>query len=374
MESKNSSLNLMSGRLGVFGPRTQPKVEGDGIADEVTDAIEGLHNQRASLVHFGGTSQQARMIKDKRRSLDRALLYSYQAATVEKVSGEESSNNGFTPIGEDPKKVIRALINPNKLKQDYDDKIISVHKEEGFQCGDIFEWMGTNTYWLIYLQDLTELAYFRGDIRKCIYDIKWATEDGVIHETFAAVRGPVETKINYIQKNGISVDEPNHSLNILMPKNKATVAYFKRYKTFYLNRLDYPEDEYFCWRVEATDSISTPGILEITAVEHYIDESMDDVVNGIAGGQIQKELNINKPNVEILLEGETFIRPRQTYTYKYKGINNSVWSIDEKYPVEWSTNPEDSSELILKWKSGYSGQFEITYGNFTKTIVVESLF
>ena len=76
MESKNSSLNLMSGRLGVFGPRTQPKAEGDGIADEVTDAIEGLHNQRASLVHFGGTSQQARMIKDKRRSLDRALLYS----------------------------------------------------------------------------------------------------------------------------------------------------------------------------------------------------------------------------------------------------------------------------------------------------------
>ncbi len=365
----------MSGRLGVFGPRTQPKAEGDGVADEVTDAIEGLHTQRASLVHFGGTSQQARMIKDKRRSLDRALLYSYQAATIEKVSGAENSDNdGFTPIGEDTKKVIRALINPNKLKPDYDDKILSVHKEEGFKPGDIFEWKGTDTYWLIYLQDLTELAYFRGDIRKCVYDIKWKADDDTICETFAAIRGPVETKINYIQKNGISVDEPNHSLNILMPKNEATVKFFRRYATFYLSRLDYPEDEFFCWRVEATDSISTPGILEITAVEHYIDESMDDIVNGIAGGQVQQQMNINKPNVEILLEGETFIRPRQTYTYKYKGINNSVWSIDEKYPVEWSTNPEDNTELILKWKSGYSGQFEITYGSFTKTIVVESLF
>jgi hypothetical protein len=40
------------------------------------------------------------------------------------------------------------------------------------------------------------------------------------------VRGPVETKINFIQKNGISVDTPNHSLNILMPKNKDTIKYF----------------------------------------------------------------------------------------------------------------------------------------------------
>jgi hypothetical protein len=48
------------------------------------------------------------------------------------------------------------------------------------------------------------------------------------------VRGPVETKINFIQKHGISVDNPNHTLNILMPKNKATLEYFKRYAKFYL--------------------------------------------------------------------------------------------------------------------------------------------
>lgn len=375
MESKNSSLNLMSGRLGVFGPRTQPKAEGDGIADEVTDAIEGLHNQRASLVHFGGTSQQARMIRDKRRSLDRALLYSYQAATIEKVSGAENSdNNGFTPIGEDKQKVIRALINPNKLKPDYDDKILSVHKEEGFKPGDIFEWKGTGTMWIIYLQDLTELAYFRGDIRKCSFVLRWQGEDEEVYETYAAVRGPVETKINYIQKNGISVDEPNHSLNMYLPKNEHTVSYFKRYARFYLTRFDDPEYDFKCWRVEATDDISTPGILEITAVEYFINESDDNVAEGIAGGLAIKAYPMNKPNVEILLEGETFIKPRKEYTYKYKGINNSVWSIDDKYPIEWSTNPEDTSEITLKWTSGYSGQFEITYGNFTKTIVVESLF
>jgi len=43
------------------------------------------------------------------------------------------------------------LINPDKLKQDYDDKIVSVGFEAGFKSGDVFEWVGTNSYWLIYL-------------------------------------------------------------------------------------------------------------------------------------------------------------------------------------------------------------------------------
>ena len=89
----------------------------------------------------------------------------------------------------------------------------------------MFEWIGTNTHWLIYLQDLTELAYFRGDIRKCSYEIAWEDEDGM-HSTYVALRGPVETKINYIQKHGISVDIPNLSLNLLMPLNDATLKYF----------------------------------------------------------------------------------------------------------------------------------------------------
>ena len=124
------------------------------------------------------------MIKDKRRSLDRAVWFSYQAAEVRKVNSERDIN-------------VRALINPNKLKQDYDDKILSVGFEYDVAPGTIFEWVGTNTFWIVYLQDLTELAYFRGDIRKCSYEIAWEDEDGK-HKTYAAVRGPVETKINYI--------------------------------------------------------------------------------------------------------------------------------------------------------------------------------
>jgi hypothetical protein len=171
---------------------------------------------------------------------------------------------------------------------------------------------------LIYLQDLTELAYFRGDIRKCSYEIEWDDENGR-QRTFIALRGPVETKIDYIQKHGISVDNPNHSLHILMPKTTASLKRFKRYSKFYLQDLVEGEDN-ICWRVEATDSFSTPGILEITAVEYYANEHEDDIENGKVGALITKPID---PNVgtdsEFVIIGETFIRPKKEYIYYIDG-------------------------------------------------------
>ena len=44
--------------------------------------------------------------------------------------------------------------------------------------------------------------------------------------------------------------------------------------------------EQICWRVEATDWISTSGILEVTAVEYYANITEDDVENGVVGGLV----------------------------------------------------------------------------------------
>ena len=41
--------------------------------------------------------------------------------------------------GEIERPPVRALINPNKISQDYDEKIVSVGYEFNFQPGDIFE-------------------------------------------------------------------------------------------------------------------------------------------------------------------------------------------------------------------------------------------
>ena len=368
-KGKNSVLRLMNTRMGNLDlPKYKP------------DTVQGAIDMAKRLDSKGGFSQQDRMIRDKRRSLDKATLYSYQSALVKKQLYD------FTPVMEGVREAnpVRALINPNKLKMDYDDKIISVGFEHGFRTGDVFEWCNTGTYWIVYLQDLEELAYFRGDIRKCSYEIEWDDEDGKRQRTFVALRGPVETKIDYIQKHGISVDNPNYSLNILMPKTTANLKQFKRYKKFYLQDLVEGEDN-TCWRVEAIDTFSTPGIIEITAVEYYANEFEDDVEAGKVGSLIKKPID---PNIgsdsEFVIVGETFIKPKKEYIYYIEGSLYGQWYISNaKLPIikEEFEDEFGRTAIRIKWDSSFSGQFDLWYGDengplfdYKKTIVVESLF
>lgn len=347
--NSNFDYRLMQGRLGIydkFSPHGQ----------SLDSTVSGVQNQDVRLKHQGGSTQQERMIADKRRSLQRALFYSYQGANVRKE------------VENDRADVVRALINPNKLKQDYDDKIISIFYDHRYTPGDVFEWVGTNTYWLIYLQDLTELAYFRGDIRKCSHEIAWEDEDG-LHKTYAAIRGPVETKINYIQKHEISVDTPNYSLNILLPKTDATVKQFQRYSKFYLQG---DKDYNICWRVEAVDWLSMPGVLEINATEYYRNETEDDLENGIVGKLVTEPINPNNNAVEATIIGETFIKPKREYEFTYNGNVVGEWSVEKNIPVKLVA---DGKTVKLRWMDTISGEFELSYaGLFKKTIVVESLF
>ena len=103
---------LMRGRLGVYY----------GTSSNTESSVEGVNHQDARLEAHGGDLQQMRMIRDKRRSLDRALWNSYQGANVKLI---------------DSNQIARALINPNKLKPDYDDKILSIGFEYGYKPGDI---------------------------------------------------------------------------------------------------------------------------------------------------------------------------------------------------------------------------------------------
>lgn len=314
--------------------------------------MNSLDLMQARLHARGGVTQQDRMIKDKRETLDRVVQYSYQGADVRKLDSET---------------VERALINPNTVKQDYDDKIISIGYEYNYKPGTIFDWVNTGTKWLIYLQDLTELAYFKGDIRKCSYQITWKSETGDEYTTYAAVIGPSEQTIDTTKTEGISFDVPNHSLTIMLPATIEVLSYFKRYSKFYIQPLK-EGDSPVCWRVEATDTISMPGILEISAYEYYINEQKDDVENGIVDAYGEK---IPEPQ-DVAIEGEVFIKPKQSYIYKYTGEENAEWSVnDSRLPIKIQPN---GKEVTITWTTTYTGQFVLRYGTQEKTIVVESLF
>jgi len=112
--------------------------------------------------------------------------------------------------------------------------------------------------------------------------------------------------------------------------------------------------------------------LEITALEYYANEDEDDIENGIVGGLIQKPENPNGELVENIIVGETFIRPKEEYTYSFKGPNFTSWTYDKTLPIKVSGL--NTTDITIKWLSSFSGQFELKCGDYTKTIVVESLF
>ena len=365
----NSSLSLMARRLGIVYPGFQVHDPKANVEDSVTSTLEGVHRQSDILNNMGGHAQQERMIYDKKRSLDRALKYSYQGADIKRID---------TEADEQP---CRALINPNKLKPEYDEKVVSCNWEYGLTPGTVFKWLGTDTYWLIYLQDLTELAYFRGEIRKCLYSISWAMEndegEAEVKTVRAAVRGPVETKIDTVAKNGVNFDTPNYSLEILIPSSKEALEYFRRYATFYVDG-DPDGGPNVCWRVQAVDWLSMPGVISIIA-EKYYTNSKDDTTKLPNYDKIVKKLEQQKaqemvPFVMNPIIGEGFIKPKTAYTYvceeegKWEIISNS------KTPLPLEMVQKDAKTLQIKWNKFYSGQFTIRRGASEKTVVVETLY
>lgn len=351
----------MARRLGYL---EQPVIE--EIQPPKEAALSGLQSLSDRLKFAGGWGQQGRMVLGKARTLDRALMYSYAGVDFKIV---QSTTDKFRT------ELARGLIEPDKLKQDYDDKILTTPWKSEVKAGDVIEWVGTNSFWIVYLQELNEIAYFQSALRRCQYTIDWLDAAGEKHSTYAAVRGPVETKIDFIQKQGISVDEPNHTLNILIPKTDEALKYFRRYAKFYLKGCSESAPN-VCWRVEGIDWVGIPGVLEINATEYYANEVEDDVKNGLVGGLIEQpqDPNEDSPQSEVIV-GETFIKPKCQYNYTATTAIDAEWYVDiQNLPIKFAVNPNNPKQCGIYWLSVNSGEFEIKYGGFSKKIVVESLF
>ena len=312
--------------------------------------MENLELMKIRAKALNNDRQIERMVRDKLKSLHRSLLYSYQSAWIQKVGSEEKN---------------RALINPDKIKFDYDEKIVSIDPKWEYKPGDVFEWKNTGTHWLILKQELTEIAYFRGNCRRCQAVEVLNKETGETETYWMAIRGPVETKINTIQKSGIVADVPNLTINAYVTKNDKTVKYFDRYQRFaFAGRY---------WKVTAPDSISTPGILEFTAEEDY-DCKHDDLIVEIVDPNPPVEEFVNN------IIGETFIYPLSSMIYSTTyPINGATWNVkltNENKDIDDVLEYEilDDGNIKITWTAMVSGSFEIHYGDLTRTIIVQSLF
>ena len=170
---------------------------------------------------------------------------------------------------------------------------------------------------------------------------------------------------------------------IFQPELRRGLEYLGRSKfSNVLSEVDKEEAKYMVGQlVEAVDSISMPGIVEVVAVEYFSNKDEDDIENGLVGGLVPIPSDPNdKTTEDDLIIGETFIKPKLDYKYQFVGNAYGDWYIENKYPIDMKICEEDNS-VTLKWRSGYSGQFDLYYGYDNadlyiakRTIVVQSLF
>ena len=273
-------------------------------------------------IQYAGGVMDNRVDKSKLHSMQMALQNSYQAEWI------TLNDNKY-----------RCLINPDKLKEDYDQKVISIEHSAGMKEGDVFYWDRTNTHWLVYLQQHSESAYFRAQIRRCNYEIEVNN-----HKYWVYLRGPVETALVWRQKHNIEFNDLNYSLLIYVTKNEETLDFFKR---FQILKIDGHR-----WRVAATDIFSQGSIIEVY-LEEFFDNSLEDE-------QIKKEPIIFGEE-EPYIDGPQFVEPYQT-EIKYSLANNlnatGAFLVSSK---KVKIVNSDNNSCIINVISGKAGEFKIIY-------------
>ena len=313
--------------------------------------MSGLDNLNTRLRYYGG-NQQGRMNADKLRGLRKALLYSYQAVTL------------IMPLreGEDEPRKFRALINPDKTKNDYDQKIVSIPfkdiclnkeregktsdgmEEVGLKTGDVFEWEENHTHWLVYLRDYNEVAYFMSEIRRCDTSIEI---NG--HEYWLYVRGPVETTIPWNQKQGILWNTPNYTLNIYITKNKETDEFFHRFQKVKI----YGKS----WEVQTVDRIGGDDILEITLKEAYTN-SIEDAELEIR--KEEEEGQEQPPLIEPYILGEDVVYPYDVKSYSIVGLPpEGEWTISDNKKAKFLECKD--GRVTIEITTTRSGNFNLSY-------------
>ena len=413
------------------------------------DETSSLKNLQSRLNIRGGTDQWTRMREDKLRSLKKALLYSYQSAIVQKydVKKETLADNILTIISllqqqkelsqvqlellvkiqeeysieiEDKysgeyiavlqqiadsllqaEPYFRCLINHDKLKVAYEDKIISIPFmqpavgsktpiETQFSNGTVFKWIHGNkeewtpdTYWIVYMQYSEETAYFRAEIRKADEEIEIITIDDEGNESTVTYRGwmtgPNETEIIWNIKKNVVWNDLNYTKLLYITKDEDTTAFFERFDRIIINGKPWEVQAY---NADYTKSAtSNAGIIRVALKETYTatDQHIEQVLDA-AAAQKQAKDQYDATHTEARIDGPTQVEPYSIVTFTAK---NFVPEQDEqgrpqlKYWTLYGTplarivkTSVDGLTITVEILSGMSNKkgFYVNYGDNDQTM------
>ena len=422
---------------------------GNRELEEVQNAGIGLSQLSTRINRMGGSDQWVRMREDKLRSLKKALLYSYQRAIVQKydvksnskasyiislitkmqdlielsqtqinflieleaqyqIEAERGTEEYISKLEEIVDELVnsmplfRCLINHDKLKVDYEDKIISIPfqeipltgdtiEETNFHNGTVFKWVHGNkeewtpdTYWIVYMQYSEETAYFRAEIRKADEEIEIITVDDQGNENSAIYRGwmtgPNETSILWNTKKNVTWNDMNYTKLLYITKDEDTLAFFKRFDRVIINGKP--------WQVQAyNENYSTTkrgevdsGIIRVALKETYIGSSqfVQEVLD--AAAQVKEAQDqYDKTHTEARIEGPARVKPYSVLTFVAKNFENvQTWSISNTKIAKIKKISEDGTIATIQIITGVANKegFDVNYGALDQTkvhVVIDSM-
>ena len=407
----------------------------------------GLDKMSKRLSVFGGEYQWTRMRQDKLRSLKKALLASYQRAIVQKYDvkkdslanniisiitllqdNQELSDNQnnilktledqYTSLAVIDDKysaryirsleeivdsltstapMFKALINHDKLKVDYEDKILSIPFREApedseeqidtdFHNGTVFKWVHGNkeewtpdTYWIVYMQYSEETAYFRAEIRKADEQIQIIVIDEDGNENTVSYRGwmtgPNETTALWNTKRGVVWNDMNYTKLLYITKDEDTLAYFQRFDRIIINGKPWEVQAYNeNYSTSKTGDFSS-GIIRVALKETYT--SADQFVKEIKdaeAAQIQAEAAYDAEHTQARIDGPTAAHPYDILTYKAKNYEQPQdWYISDDSLVKVLDYTEDTLKLEVISKKANKEGFIVKYGQTSIQVPIEPL-
>lgn len=405
-----------------------------------------LNTLQLRLNAFGGPDQWTRMREDKLKGLKSALFSSYQRAIVQKYDVKNSSlaNNIISIItvlqdkgqlSDTQKEILknleeqyqfletdrdsiqyinqlqnivdslltaeplfRCLINHDKLKVDYEDKIISIPFYQSpvgsrqpiqtdFHNGTVFKWVHGNkeewtpdTYWIVYMQYSQETAYFRAEIRKADEEIQIITIDEEGNENTIKYRGwmtgPNETTALWNTKKGVVWNDMNYTKLLYITKDEDTLAFFQRFDRIIINGKP--------WQVQAyNESYSTnklgdaeTGIIRVALKETYTStpQFVKETIQDLDKQQADKQ-TYDATHMQGYIDGPAEAAPYDRLTYIAKNLDPAEWSISNPALAKIVSISQDGKTIQVDVITGFSNKegFEISYGDLKLKVPIVSL-
>lgn len=289
-----------------------------------------LETLKTRIDYMGG-NRLGRIKQQKLNSFYAALKEDYNSRPI------------LTPLGEE----FQALINDDNTKSDYDKRYVSVDFAAQLGPGDVFECLDDNTHWMVYLQDLVEIAYFKSEIIRCRYQLTIDDTDYWIY-----FQGPTETTVRWNLKNNINWNDLNFSGTIYIKKNQQTQDYFNRFTKIKIDG--------HTWQVKVVDTLTVPGIIELEIGE-YFDSITEDLV------EIKSIDTINE------IKGPREVYPYESYVYTVEDTTGE-FSIDNNNAGFISQgNGQCKIEIITSKKGSFNLKYTTDNNQYILPITILSL-